>query len=381
MFGYRVPAPNEALLISGKKSSNGADGPQFRIVIGHGAYVLPVFRKASILSLAMQEAVVTEQCPTHHGINLQVSAVIAYKVGKDPASVAAAAERFLSDQSQMDTLTGQIFAGHLRSIVGSMTVEDIIRERQKLSEAVLGASKLEMANLGLVVDSLQIQKIDDMGSQYIEALSKPQRAAVAQAAQIAEAEATRAAVEAQQESARRQAEYAQATAVAKATYQASIDRAEQESRQAGPLAAAQAQQAVLEEQAKVALKTGQLRQAQLVAEVIKPAEADAERVLITARADAQATELRATAAASNGRIALEQRVIDQVPELIRASSEGLKGSNLTVLNGAEGVTSVAASLVGQGTAVLRSVLDGLNGVSERPAAGGTALEGGPAASK
>jgi uncharacterized membrane protein YqiK len=73
--------------------------------------------------------------------------------------IATAAERFASKEEakQMETLTGQIFDGHLRSIVGSMTVEAIIRERQTLAEQVLLASKREMAGMGLVVESFQIQ--------------------------------------------------------------------------------------------------------------------------------------------------------------------------------------------------------------------------------
>jgi uncharacterized membrane protein YqiK len=128
MLGYLVPAPNEAMLISGGKQKNtGDDTLPFRIVTGHGAFVMPVLRKASFLTLAMREAVVTDDCVTKQGITLSVKAVIAFKVGSDHASIAAAAQRFLEEQDSMDELTGQIFAGHLRSIVGSMTVESIIR--------------------------------------------------------------------------------------------------------------------------------------------------------------------------------------------------------------------------------------------------------------
>lgn len=370
MFGYRVPAPNEAMLITGGRP--GGDGLPFRIVVGRGAFVVPVVRKASFLTLAMREAKVDEQCVTHQGISLQVSAVIAFKVGSDEPSIAAAGQRFLAHQDQMDELTGEIFAGHLRSIIGSMTVESIIRDRQSLAENVLTASKVEMANLGLAVDSLQIKRIGDLGSGYIDALSAPQRAAVEREAKIAQARADQAAVEAQQASARQQAEYARATAVARAQYQSEIDRAEQSAAQAGPLAAAQAQQAVLEEQAKVAARNAQLREAQLVAEVVKPAEARAAAVRIEAEAAADATRLSAEAAAAEGRIALEQAVIAQLPELVRGAAEGLRGANVTVLDGAEGFNAAVASIAGQGATVLRSVLgslDGVSAVTDRDAAG------------
>jgi flotillin len=360
MFGYRVPPPNEALIISGGKPT---DGLPFKIIIGHGAFVLPVFRKASFLTLALREADVDEQCVTNQGIAVVVSAVIAFKVGSDPASIAAAGQRFLGKHDRMDELTGQIFAGHLRSIVGSMSVEAIIRERQTLAENILIACKVEMGNLGLVVDSLQIKSIGDLQSGYIYALSAPQRAAVNQAAKIAEAEAARAIAQAEQESARRQAEYARETAVSKALYQSEIDQAQQVAAQAGPLSQAQAQQAVLTEQAKVAQRNAELREAQLIAEVIKPAEADAERVRIAATAAAAATRMSAEAAAAEGRIALEQAVIAQLPQLVSAAAEGLKGANVTVLNGAEGLNDAVASIASQGSVILRAVMGNLGEVS------------------
>ncbi|MGH8963293.1 MAG: flotillin family protein, partial [Jatrophihabitantaceae bacterium] len=210
MFFYHVPRADEAMVVSGGKSDTGTP---FRVVTGHGAFVLPYFRKAQLLTLSMNESEVEERCVTRQGIALNVKAVIAFKVGNDPESIVNAAQRFLSDQNQMGVLTGRIFAGHLRSIVGSMTVEDIIRERQKLASEVLDASAPEMAKLGLVVDSFQIESIsDDTG--YIKALSQPHVATVNQAAQIAQAQADQAAAEAQQKSARAQAQYAQETAVA-----------------------------------------------------------------------------------------------------------------------------------------------------------------------
>ncbi|MFN2536981.1 MAG: SPFH domain-containing protein [Mycobacteriales bacterium] len=356
MFGWRVPAPNEAMLISGGKQKGPDEGGlPFRIVTGHGAFVVPVFRKASFLTLAMREAVVTDDCVTQQGITLSVKAVIAFKVGSDHASIAAAAQRFLDDQDQMDELTGQIFAGHLRSIVGSMTVESIIRERQTLAENVLDASKVEMGHLGLTVDSLQIQSIDDKGSGYIAALAAPHQATVNQAAKIAQAKADQASAMAQQESDRNQAEFARQTAIKRAEYQAEIDQAQATAAQSGPLAAAQAQQAVLAEQARVAKKNAELREAELIAEVVKPAMAEAERITTLARAQAEATKLSAGAAAAEGRIALDQQLISQLPDLLRAAAEGLQGANLTVLNGAEGLNGTVASLAGQGIAILKSL--------------------------
>src|SRR5437016_12215049 len=130
MFGYRVPAPDEAMLISGGKY--GMKGSPFRVVIGHGAFVPPVFRKTRYLTPSMQEAEVAETCVTKQGISLNVRSVIAVKVGNDQESIVNAGQRFLSDQNQMSILTGRIFAGPLRSIIRSMTGAELVTGRQEL---------------------------------------------------------------------------------------------------------------------------------------------------------------------------------------------------------------------------------------------------------
>src|ERR1700729_3947637 len=291
MFGYRVPRPDEAMLVSGGKF--GRNGAPFKVVTGHGAFVPPFVRKVNFLTLSMTEAEVSETCVTKQGIALNVRAAIAFKVGNDEESIVNAGQRFLSDQDQMSTLTGRIFAGHLRSIIGSMTVEEIVTERQKLATEVLDGSKTEMAKIGLTVDSLQIQSIDDNNIGYIDAMAAPHNAAIQRQAQIAQAQATQQAAEAQQESQRKQAEYARQTAVAQAGYKAEVDKAQAETAQVGPLAQAQAQMSVMQAQTDLAHRQAELRQRQLVAEVVKPAEAEAEKVRGLAEADAPRTRLRA----------------------------------------------------------------------------------------
>jgi uncharacterized membrane protein YqiK len=353
MFGYKVPAPDQAMLVSGGQRGQG--GAPFRVVTGHGGYVLPVFRKVRFLTLAMLEAEVAETCVTKQGISVMVRAVIAFKVGNDTESIVNAGQRFLSDQNQMAILTGRIFAGHLRSIIGSMTVEEIVTERQKLATEVLDTSKPEMARIGLIVDSLQIQSIDDMGSGYIEAMSAPHRAAIQRQAQIAQAQAVQTAAEAQQEAQRKQAEYTRHTAVVQAEYKAEVDRAQAEAAQAGPLAQANAQREVLAAQTELALRQAELRQQQLVAEVIRPAEAEAERIRLLAQAEAERMRVQAEAAASNGRVALDRLLIDQLPQIVKEAARGLAGANVNVLNGADGLGELAAGLVGQGLTILDSV--------------------------
>jgi uncharacterized membrane protein YqiK len=358
MFGYKVPAPDEAMLISGGRA--GGNAP-FRVVTGHGAFIMPFFRKVRFLTLAMW-------CVTQQGITLNVRAVIAFKVGNDSESIVSAGQRFLSDQNQMAVLTGRIFAGHLRSIIGSMTVEQIIKERQKLATEVLDGSKGEMIKIGLTVDALQIQSIDDGSLGYILAMSAPHNAAIQQQAQIAQAKANQAAAEAEQESQRNQAEFARQTAIVQAQYKAEVDKAQAEASQAGPLAAAQAQREVLAMRTELAQRAAELRQQELVSEVVKPAEAEAERVRILAVADAEKMKIQAEAAASHNRVALDRMLIDQLPEIVKQAAHGLSGANLTVLNGADGLGQMATGLVGQGLAIFDSLRGGLG---QHPAGDGS----------
>jgi uncharacterized membrane protein YqiK len=341
------------MLISGGKNKGNTP---FRVVTGHGAFVIPFFRKVRFLTLAMCESEVEERCVTKQGIALNVRAVIAFKVGNDPESIVNAGQRFLSDQNQMSVLTGRIFAGHLRSIIGSMTVEEIVTERQKLASEVLEGSKEEMARIGLAVDALQLQSVDDGDLGYIAAMSAPHTAAIQRQAQISQSQARQVAAEAEQESLRNQAEYARQTAIVQAQYKAEVDQAQASAAQAGPLAAAKAQQEVLAAQTELAQRNAELRQQQLVAEIVKPAEAEAAKVRVLAVADAERTRIiQAEAAASHNRVALDRMLIDQLPLIVREASAGLNGANVNILNGATGLGEMAASLVGQGLTIYESI--------------------------
>jgi uncharacterized membrane protein YqiK len=344
------------MIISGGRG--GTDGTPFRVVIGQRAFVTPFLRSAAFLTLRMQEAQVQETCQTVQGITLNLSAVGAFKIGDDTQSIVAAAQRFLSDQRQMPALVGQIFAGHLRGIVGAMTVEDIIRERQKLSTEVLDASKDELAHIGLVVDSFQIQSIDDAGSGYINALAAPHTAEVQKAAAVAQAQADQAAAEAQQKSIQAQAQYKQQTAeveaaadakinVAKATAQSETVAAQQESERQQ----AESRKAAIAAQTALAQQQAELTAKQLETTQVKPAEAQAKIVKLQAEAEADAMRIKAEAAAANDRIAIDLRWIEIMPELIDKMSDAIADSNLTVLNGADGLGEVMSGFVTQAMAV------------------------------
>src|SRR3954467_10239421 len=199
---WRGAEPNEALIISGLKKDNETagihEGLGFKIVTGKGTLVMPGVQTVRRLSLDLRQADLAIDCVTHQGIPLGVKGVLIYKVGDDFASIANSARRFLDQQDKMDQRVHNVFAGHLRAIVGNMTVEEMIRDREKLTSLTRGSSGSEMEKLGLIVDSLQIQEIVDP-TGYIENLARPQAVTVESNARIAAAEADRAATQAEAE--------------------------------------------------------------------------------------------------------------------------------------------------------------------------------------
>src|SRR5262249_29573608 len=327
---------------------------------------------------------------------------------------ANAARRFLSEQDRMEVLVGRVFAGHLRSIVGGLTVEQIIRERDRVAQEVKDGSHAEMEKLGIVVDALEIQEIED-ATGYINHLAAPHAAAVASQARIAQAQADQEAAQRELEVAAMKAQYQRNTEIRKAGFLAETEQAKAQAAQAGPLAEAKTSQEVIEQQTALAQREAELAAQRLEAAVRRPADAEAyrkrtiagadrdeaklsaeaeafrKRALAAAdrdqaklaaeaeafrnttqagaarvRADAAAHAERATAEgqadANNARAAslregnqeliAANRIIEQLPELVDAAARGIAGSNLTVLNGAAGVNEMLAGLVGQGLAVL-----------------------------
>jgi uncharacterized membrane protein YqiK len=284
---WRVAEPNEALIISGRKTG-APEGVErslgFRIVTGKGTLVIPGIETVRRLSLDLRQAELAIDCVTHQGIPLGVRGVVIYKVGDDYSSIANAARRFLDQQGEMDHRVHNVFAGHLRAIVGNMTVEEMIRDREKLTQLTRESSGIEMEKLGLIVDSLQVQEIDDP-SGYITNLARPHAAAVQREARIAQAAADREATEREQEADALKAEARRHSQIKQVGFQAEIDRAAAEAKLAGPLAEAQARQQVVVEEAAVAEREAEREEQRLLATVRKPADAKAYEQVTLARAE------------------------------------------------------------------------------------------------
>ena len=290
---WRVAEPNEALIISGLGAHSSQEQVNetlgFKIVVGRGTAVLPGFQTVRRLPLDIRATPLTVTCVSSQGIPLHIKGVTAYKVGDDYGSIANAARRFLeqSDEQVMGTIH-ELFAGHLRAIVGSTTVEEMLHDRETLTTNIRGSLAGDMEKLGLVVDSLQIQEIDDE-SGYIRNLGRPQAAAVEAAARIAQAERDREATEREQVAAAAKAAAVRQSSIAQAGYQAEVDQANSKASQSGPLAEALARQEVVVAETETAKLNASLAEKQLESTVLKPADAEAykQRTLAQAARDAQ----------------------------------------------------------------------------------------------
>jgi uncharacterized membrane protein YqiK len=317
MFLYKVAEPNEALIISGLRAHHGPEGDAaglgFKIVVGKGAFYIPGLQKVRRLSLDIHEAELDLDCVTTQGIRVGVKAVVIYKIADDFQSIANAARRFLDQEEQMDVKVHNVFAGHLRSIVGTMTVEDLIRNRDALTRATRESSATEMQRLGLTIDSLQIQEIEDH-TGYIENLSMPEAARVAKDARIAQAAADREATESEQEADALKVAAQSQSQIKQAQARAEAQRAQAEAEQAGPLAAATARQQVVVQETKVAELEAERTEQKLQAEVRRPADAEAYKTRTIAeatrdarisQAEAHAREVELQAAADAKRVKLD----------------------------------------------------------------------------
>jgi uncharacterized membrane protein YqiK len=349
---WRVAEPDEALVISGLRASS-EEGLGFKVVTGKGTLVLPGVQAVRRLSLDLREAELAVDCVTTQGIPVSVKGVVIFKVGDDMHSIGNAARRFLDQQGQMETRVHNVFAGHLRAIVGQITMEEMIRDREKLTALTRQSSGIEMEKLGLIVDSLQIQEIDDP-TGYIENLGRPYAAAVASAARIAQADADRAATESEQVAEALKAEAVRHSQIKQYGFQAEIDESAARAEQAGPLADAAARQEVVRMETKVAELEAHREEQRLQATVRKPADAQAyhdttlakaQRDARISAAEAQAKEVELHAAATASKLKLESAAQATATRTIgdaEAHSLKVKGEAAAVAAKAQGLAEAAA---------------------------------------
>ncbi len=185
---YKVAGANEALIRSGRATPLGGGEAGLKVVRGQGIVVLPLFHKIGKLKLtARQINVNLADAVSRQGIKVAVQGVATFKIGADDESIRNAAERFLDAQEeQVDSIVKNVLEGSLRSIVGTLTIEELNLDRQKFQQAVQDAAKGDLATSGLQIDSFTIQAIRDE-SGYMDLIGQQETARRERDARMAKA--------------------------------------------------------------------------------------------------------------------------------------------------------------------------------------------------
>jgi flotillin len=345
-----------------------------KVVVGGGTFVLPLLNRVGRLKLtARQITVQLTDAVTSQGIKVQVQGVATFKIGRDVESLRNAAERFLDAKDEhVDSIVKNVLEGSLRSIVGRLTIEELIMDRQKLQQEVQDAAKGDLSSSGLQIDAFTIQSISDesgyvdlLGAQKLAVVEKDARMAKAAADQLAsvrEAEAEQIKIAAQRDVALRRAEAQVQTAAAEAR-----------AAQAGPLAQADAQQEVTRKQTELATLAALRKEQELLSTTVKPAAAEAQAaiqraegekrariaaaeagaeaerlqgsaeaavVLTKGEAEAKALAMRADAYKQFNDAAIIQTVLAALPDIVRAAAEPMEHIDSLTVMSADGASEM-----------------------------------------
>lgn len=339
---YRTAGPDEALIVTGSFLGNGnvhvdESGNKIKIIRGGGSFILPVFQQAKPLSLLSSKLeVTTPEVYTEQGVPVMADGVAIIKIGGSISEIATAAEQFLGKAKEdRENEAREVLEGHLRSILGSMTVEEIYKNRDKFSQEVQRVASQDLAKMGLVIVSFTIRDVRDKNG-YLESLGKPRIAQVKRDADIATAEADKetrikkaeAAKEAKRSELERATEIAEAEKVNQlkvAEFRREQDSAKARADMAYELESARAKQEVTEQemQVKIIERQKQIeleekeilrRERQYDSEVKKKADADrysveqaaaANKAKQIAEAEANKYRIEAMAKAEAERVRLD----------------------------------------------------------------------------
>jgi flotillin len=322
---YRKAGPHEALIVYGFRGT--------RVIKGHGTVILPMVENVRGLSLELMSFDVAPQQDlyTKQGVAVTVEAVAQIKVKSDPESILTAAEQFLTKPPEdREALIRLVMEGHLRGIIGQLTVEEIVKQPEMVADRMRSTCADDINKMGLEVISFTIKEVRDK-NDYIANMGRPDIVRIKRDADVAAAEADRdtaikraialresAVAKAQADQERVTAETAsmalQAEAqrdleVKKATYNELVKRQQAQADKAYEIQTNVMQQQVIVESVKVqqAEKEQQVkvqeaeilrREKELIATVLKPAEIERQRIQTLAEADKSKTMVEAEGHAS-----------------------------------------------------------------------------------
>ena len=381
---YHVAGANEALIVAGSRGAKVRDergqvvaspgDKGVKVVVGGGTFVRPLLDRVGKLKLtARQISVQLTDAVTSQGIKVQVQGVATFKIGRDVESLRNAAERFLDAKpEQVDSIVKNVLEGSLRSIVGTLTIEELIRDRQKLLQQVQDAAKGDLATSGLQIDAFTIQSFSDE-SNYIELLGQQSVATVSRDARMAKASTDQEAAVREAEAQQIKINAARDVSLREAETRTQVQAAQARADQAGPLAQAEATQEVVRKQTELAQLEADRKEKELLSTTVKPAAADAQAVIAraegekrariaAAEADAETTRLeggaeaqivltkgeaeakalamRADAYKQFNEAAIIQTVLAALPEIVRAAAEPMGHIDSLTVMSADGASDV-----------------------------------------
>lgn len=384
---YKVAKADQALVVVGKNQKNASgESSRISVITGGGALVNPLTQRAEMISLRARQIKMEPTAQASNGVTVNVSGVALVKIGSDPEFVRRAAERFLSQDGAIEQFTTEQLEGALRGVVATLTVEQLMKDRQKLSDQIAEGIKSDLLAQGLILDSFQIQGITDKNG-YIDALGATEVERVRREADVARINAAR-------EVKARQIATDEATLVEQTQFDknqaaasAEVGRARAEAEQAEALARAEREQAVLLQQAenkqaqldadikKVAdaslyerqrsadadayaqVKAAEAR-AQIAAQEAEAtrlrAQADADAVNLAGDARAGAIEAEAAALAKNQEALLAQRALEALVPMMREFARGFENVDSITVLGGEGASS---HIAGEQAAGMRATFD------------------------
>ncbi|HLR51970.1 MAG TPA: flotillin family protein, partial [Candidatus Avamphibacillus sp.] len=353
---YRTAGPDEALIITGsylggKNVHIDESGNKIKIIRGGGAFVLPVFQQAEPLSLLSSKLeVTTPEVYTEQGVPVMADGTSIIKIGGSVNEIATAAEQFLGKtKEERETEAKEVLEGHLRSILGSMTVEEIYKNRDKFSQEVQRVASQDLAKMGLVIVSFTIKDVKD-NNGYLDSLGRPRIAQVKRDADIATAEAVKETriKEASANKDAKKAELERATEIAEAEkenqlktadYRRESDAAKARADQSYDLEKARSKQEVteqemqiqiIERQKQIELEEKEIlrRERQYDSEVKK--KADADRYAVEQSAAADLAKQNADADAAKYRIETQAKAEAEqvrIDGLAKADAERAQGES------------------------------------------------------
>jgi flotillin len=353
---YRVAGANEALVISGARGSKVRDekgdlvtihDQGVKVVVGAGTFTWPLVNKVGRLQLTARQVEIglahENAAVSKQGVGVLITGQAMFKIAREPERLRAAAERFIGEpDSQIETMVKKVLEGSLRSIAGTLTIEELITDRDRFQQAVSEAARGDLEASGIHIDALTITSIRDTKG-YIEQLGEKNLASVQRDARIAKASASQEAAVKENEAQRVIIQAERDREIARAEAHKVTAKAQAEADQSGPLAQATATKDVIKEQTELAELEAVRREKELLATTVKPAEAERRAAIVKAEGTRQAAILAAEAHAQQVQLTGEAEGAANV-------ARGRAAAQVTEMSGA----AEGAAILSRGQAEARS---------------------------